>query len=505
MCCVGLNHRAVFGREELQRRRTADTAWAIGENMSSTKSVSLGNKIAYGFGSVAFGVKNNGFDYFFLIFYSQVMGVSAYLVSLALLIALVFDALSDPLIGYLSDNTRSRWGRRHPYMYAAAMPVALGYYFVWNPPASLSGDELFPYIVGIAIFVRTLITLYEIPSSALVAEITDDYDERTNMLSFRYFFGWSGGTLMATFATMFLLVPTAEISNGMFNVEGHGQVGFVAAWVIFLAIMASALGTHRLIPNLKSPPPKRNLSLKRIYQEIFETLATRSFLALFLAALFGAVGSGVAATLSYYIYTFLWEFSTQQIGFISISVVISAMLGFMLSPFISKRLGKKKGAILIGFLAFTVNPAPIVLRMMGFMPENGDPMLFPIVLAIIVVDVALIITYQTLSSSMIADLVEEAEVKTQRRSEGVFFASVTFVRKVTQGLGAAFAGVILTVSQFPVGATPGDIPDSVMTDFVWIYVPTVFTVWMLMIACISMYSVDRSKHEANLEALGRSK
>ena len=111
---------------------------AIGGNMSSTKSVSLGNKIAYGFGSVAFGVKNNGFDYFFLIFYSQVMGVSAYLVSLALLIALVFDALSDPLIGYLSDNTRSRWGRRHPYMYAAAMPVALGYYFVWNPPASLS-------------------------------------------------------------------------------------------------------------------------------------------------------------------------------------------------------------------------------------------------------------------------------------------------------------------------------------------------------------------------------
>jgi hypothetical protein len=61
------------------------------------------------------------------------------------------------------------------------------------------------------------------------------------------------------------------------------------------------------------------------------------------------------------------------------------------------------------------------------------------------------------------------------------------------------------VSQFPVGASPGDIPDSVMNDFVWIYVPTVFIVWMLMIACISMYSVDRTKHEANLAALGRSK
>ena len=95
--------------------------------MSSAKSVSLGNKIAYGFGSVAFGVKNNGFDYFFLIFYSQVMGVSAYLVSLALLIALVFDALSDPLDRLCCPTTHARaGGGRHPYMYAAAMPVASG-------------------------------------------------------------------------------------------------------------------------------------------------------------------------------------------------------------------------------------------------------------------------------------------------------------------------------------------------------------------------------------------
>ena len=77
--------------------------------MSDHRPVSIGRKVAYGFGSVAFGVKSNGFDYFFLIFYSQVMGVSAYLVSLALMIALIVDALSDPLIGYLSDNTRSRW------------------------------------------------------------------------------------------------------------------------------------------------------------------------------------------------------------------------------------------------------------------------------------------------------------------------------------------------------------------------------------------------------------
>ncbi len=471
--------------------------------MSDHRPVSIGRKVAYGFGSVAFGVKSNGFDYFFLIFYSQVMGVSAYLVSLALMIALIVDALSDPLIGYLSDNTRSRWGRRHPFMYGAAIPASVAYYFVWNPPAGLEGDALFPYIVTLAILVRTLITVYEIPSSSLVAEMSDDYDERTSMLSYRYFFGWTGGTLMGAYATIFILVPTATISNGMFNVEGHGQVGAIAATVIFLAIMISALGTHKMIPELKPPPPKRKMSVGLIYREVFETLASRSFLALFLAALFGAVASGVSTTLSFYFSTFFWGFTTEQIGLISLSVVISALMAFFISPAISKRLGKKRGAITIGLMAFTVAPAPIFLRLLELMPENGDPALFPLVLSIIVVDVALIIAYQTLSSSMIADLVEEAEIKTQRRNEGVFFASVTFVRKVTQGIGAAVAGVLLTLSQFPVGATPDQVPESVLTTFGWLYVPVIFGLWMIMIACLSLYSVDRKKHEANLETLAQ--
>jgi len=315
--------------------------------MSDHRPVSIGRKVAYGFGSVAFGVKSNGFDYFFLIFYSQVMGVSAYLVSLALMIALIVDALSDPLIGYLSDNTRSRWGRRHPFMYAAAIPASVAYYFVWNPPAGLEGDALFPYIVTLAILVRTLITVYEIPSSSLVAEMSDDYDERTSMLSYRYFFGWTGGTLMGAFATIFILVPTATISNGMFNVEGHGQVGAIAATVIFLAIMISALGTHKMIPDLKPPPPARQMSVGLIYREVFETLASRSFLALFLAALFGAVASGVSTTLSFYFSTFFWGFTTEQIGLISLSVVISALMAFFISPAISNGWGKNAARLLL--------------------------------------------------------------------------------------------------------------------------------------------------------------
>lgn len=465
--------------------------------------VGLGSKLAYGFGSIAFGVKNNGFDYFLLFFYSQVMGVSASLVSMALAIALAFDAISDPLIGFFSDNTRTRWGRRHPYMYGAAVPVTVCYFFLWNPPSQLSGDELFPFLVAISILVRTLITVYEIPSSALVAEMTDDYDERTSLLSYRYFFGWSGGTIMATVATLVLLVPTAQISDGMFNVAGYQQMGFVAAGFIFVAITVSALGTHGLIPHLKTPPPKRALSIRGIFREIFDTLATRSFAALFLSAMCGAVATGMVASLAYLLYTFMWGFTSQQIGIISASVVISAVLALLISPVISKKLGKKRGAIAVGVLAFTVNPAPIVLRLLDLMPENGDPILFPLYLGIIVVDVALIIVYQTLGSSMIADLVEDAEVRTNKRSEGVFFASVTFIRKTTQGIGVVAAGLLLSYSEFPEGATPDQVPVSVVHDLATIYVPLVILLWSLMILCISLYQVDRTTHEENLQSLGR--
>src|SRR5262245_12464077 len=95
----------------------------------------LWTKLAYGIGSVAFGVKDNGFTIFLLLFYNQVLGLPEAWVGFAIMTALMLDAVIDPFIGYVSDHLRSRWGRRHPFMYAAALPVAVAYYVLWSPPA----------------------------------------------------------------------------------------------------------------------------------------------------------------------------------------------------------------------------------------------------------------------------------------------------------------------------------------------------------------------------------
>ena len=147
----------------------------------SAPPVRLLTKLFYGFGSLAYGVKDNGFQIFVLIFYNQLVGLPAHWVGAAVFIALIIDAFLDPVVGQVSDHWRSRWGRRHPFMYAAALPAALAYFAVWTPPHA-SQPLVFAYLVVIAVVVRACITVYEIPSSALSAELSADYDQRTSIL-----------------------------------------------------------------------------------------------------------------------------------------------------------------------------------------------------------------------------------------------------------------------------------------------------------------------------------
>ena len=102
----------------------------MSEHAEFKKPGLLSTKLYYGIGSVAYGVKDNGFAYFLLLYYNQVLGLPAQWVGGAIMVALIFDAISDPIVGYASDNLHSRWGRRHPFMYAAAVPVAFSFYLL---------------------------------------------------------------------------------------------------------------------------------------------------------------------------------------------------------------------------------------------------------------------------------------------------------------------------------------------------------------------------------------
>ena len=462
-----------------------------------TRKVDLSTKLYYGFGAVANGAKSNGFNYLLLFYYSQVIGLRADLVSLGILIALVFDAISDPLVGYISDNTHSKLGRRHPYMYAAGVPVALAYYFLWSPPA---WDEtgLFLYFVCMAVLIRTLITFYEIPATALVAELTDDYDQRTEMMSFRYFFGWWGGLTMAV---MNYLVFLPEEKGGLEYVQGWSNYGLTASIVIFISIYVSAIGTHKHIPHLRKPPSSAPFSFTKTKKEIKETLSNRSFFALFVSALLQAVAAGVSTSLSIYFSRHFWELTTTQIGYMNLPYFFSAFIALMLAPRVSRWLGKKKGGMTVLGLAFAMAPMPYILRVLGLFPENGTDTLFWTLVVFNTVEVTLIIMSSSLIAAMIADVVEDSEVKTGRRSEGIFFAANSFAQKAVNGLGVVVAGQILAIIQFPTKAKPGQVPEETLFDLAYIYVPTLLFFYLFALAVLSFYKINREDHSENLRKL----
>lgn len=469
--------------------------------MAELRKPGLATRLAYGIGGAAGGIKNNGFDFVLLLFYSQVLGLSAVLVAAALWIALVIDAASDPMVGYWSDNLRTKWGRRHPLMYAAMIPVAFAYFLVWNPPETLTGAPLFGWLLTLTVCVRLMYTLFEVPSTALAAELSQDYDARTSLMSFRYFFGWVGGLSVQIVLFFFLLKPSEGDPSGFFHLEGWHTYGLIGGVCILASILITSTGTHRHIPHLKAPPAPRKLTPAKVISEIWETVSNPSFRALFLATLFGLLASGVSATLNQYINGFFWEFDNQQIGGLTVAVYISAILALVLAPITGRLLGKKKAAIIIGILAFTIAPAPVLARQFGLLPPNGTDALYTIVLSVTVLDLALIIAYQMLAASMVADIVEENELVTGRRSEGIYFAGISFMRKLAQGFGVLTASFILALASITPGMRASQASDEAVRTLGWGYALTLLGLWSVMIVCVSFYRISREDHENNLRAL----
>lgn len=473
----------------------SDTAAA-----AHARRLSLPTKLFYGFGSVAFGVKDNGFSYFLAFFYAQVVGLPAQTVGFAIMLALILDAFIDPIVGQLSDNTRSKWGRRHPWMYAAAIPVAVSYVLIWNPPTDWSQPMQVVYLVAVAVLIRSFISCYEIPSAALAAELTTEYDERTRLLSYRYLFGWIGGLAMYGLALFVFFKQTPQYAVGQLNPEGYANYGLFAGGLMLFAILLTSIGTHRQIPYLRDPPHER-VTMARLARELVGTLRNRNFAFILLSAFFLYAGIGLGFAINLYFSTYFWEFSAAEIGLFAFSSLTAAILAFLIAPRLAARFEKKSVALLLIPLALLVAVAPIALRLVGAFPSNESPVIFATIFVINIFAVGLGIIANILFSSMIADVVEDEELKSGRRQEGVFFAAIAFAAKSTTGLGIFASGLIIAAIGFPTGAAPGGVDLDVIRNLGQVYIPTQLVLYGTATALLTGYGISRSSHADTLRKL----
>lgn len=461
----------------------------------------LSTKLFYGVGSVADGTKNTAFNVFLLFYYNQVLGLPGTLCGAAIFLALCVDAVTDPLVGMLSDETRSRWGRRHPWMYAAALPMALSFYAVFNPPSGLNEQGLFLWLTATAIGVRVSMTLYAIPSGAMLPELTPDYDERTTLVSWRFLFGWMGGLGVSLLGYLVFFAPSETHADGRLDPAAYGQFGLAGGAVVMGAILLCTAGTHRLIGQLGRPPDSERVGWRRFRRDLRPLFANRSYAMMVGAAVLSSVAGGFGDVVGLYMNTYFWELSTEQIALILPGLVISVLVAFAATRPITERFEKKQAAMGMSAFAILFGPLPIFMRLLGVMPPNGHPGLLPLIIGHTLILVATVVGIGITVSSMLADVVDEHELATGRRQEGLISAAIAFAAKATSGLGGLTAGIALDLIAFPRGANAGGVPQGKLVALALVVGPGLMVLYLATLVFLARYEITRRGHEETLAAL----
>ena len=452
-------------------------------------------KVMHGLGSVAYGVKDNGFSVFLLIFYNQVLGIDAGVVGTVIMAALIFDAFADPIIGELSDRTQSKWGRRLPWLYTAAIPLGIIWLLLWHPP-EMGQTGTIIWLFCTAVLARSLVAMCEVPSIALVPELTADYDERTRLMRYRFLFGWAGGLLMLIFA--YGIFFTGE--KGVSDPVGYDAYSVWGALMMTGAVLISALGQHRHVAK-QSPPAPRGVGLGNAFAEAKVTLSNRAFLWLVSAAVFGLINQGLTFALTNYQLGFLWQLQQMEMLYYALILFTTVIVAFIIVPPLSARLGKKNAAILLAMISMTFTAGLYGSWLLDLVPgaPNNPSILF--MFALVAMTNSAAVGMMMLTSSMMADVVEASQQETGRRSEGLFFAGYFFMQKCAVGIGTFAAGMILTFADFPQNAVPGRVDVTVLDGLALYYMGTVLVLGIIGVLVLRHFPISRESHNERLRVL----
>jgi GPH family glycoside/pentoside/hexuronide:cation symporter len=456
---------------------------------------------SFGSGGIASGVILNA-NYFILIYYNQVLDLSGSLAGLALATGLAFDAVSDPLTGFLSDNWNSRWGRRHPFLYASVLPVSLFYFLLWHPPAAVQGDlALFFYLLVCNTGVKLGLTLFVIPAFAMVPELAPSYEDRTRLLTYMGSVASIVGNGMSVLMYALWLVETPDVADGVLNAAGYREAGLYGTLAIALSILIFAIGLHRFIPRMRRYTNTTALAPRDFLQQVRDVLRNPSLRTLIAAGLLYASASGTYAALWAYIYSFFWEFSSAEISLLVVPMVLGGAALIPVLPRLSKGREKRSLAIAVFLAAGLVSVLPIVLRLAGLFPANGTAILFWIMMVAGFFETILFLMLDTTWSSMVADVVEHTALATGRRNEGIILSTLSFTAKCATALGTTIAGVVLDLISFPKDAAVGDVDPQTIFELGLAYGPLILSMYLLGTFFISRYRITRADQEAAIERL----
>mgnify|MGYP001026036819 FL=1 len=467
------------------------------------RTIKLGfrTKLSQGVGAIPDTVKNWVFNTFALLYYSQILGMDAFLVSTALAVAIVFDAVTDPLVASLSDNLRTRWGRRHPLMLIASVPLGLSIFLLFSPPAGLQEITLFAWLLGFTLATRGFMTLYFVPWAAIAAELTDDYEDRTSVMAYRYALGWLIAVCFPLFIFTFVMPGTEAFPVGQLNPEGYPVLAIWAGLLLTGGALATTLLTKREIPYLRQHTgPRTRFSFSTTATELWRALKNQQFALLFIIVLVSSAISGTTTNLGIYMTTFFWGFETEDLRWFAFSA-IGAILAFPMVAYLQRNWDKRDILIIAAIASVLDGVFLVSLRFLDVLPDNGDPRLLIILVSTGVLSAGIAVVQGIISASLIADTLDDHELRTGYRQEAMFNAALSFSGKAISGVGIMMGGLVLTLIQFPTNVLPSEIPSQTITHLgitVGIALPLLH---FIPIYLITRYKITRSAYAEIREKL----
>jgi len=396
--------------------------------MKTSEKLPLWQKIVYGSGDLGFSMNNSLISAFFSVFMVTVVGMPPGLVAIIFIIGRSWDFINDPIIGHLSDRTRSRWGRRRPFLLFGAIPYGLSFTLLWLSP-NLSQTGLVIYYSLAYIIYEALATTVYMPYFALTPELTDDYDERTKLTSFRMMFNIIGSL------TAYIL-PLLFVGNDWTRATKQDvlAMAFASAAIVAIPFIAVFFGTKEKKEYQKETLPKFIPSLKMAFRNRPFVFGALMYLFTWMTIVI------VESNLQFFIIHIIRRQSQSM--YIMISIFVVAIFALPIWNWVSKHWNKR-----YAYIAGVAFWAVVMMVLIFMSPETPLWLIFTLcVLAGIGVSAA-----QVLPWAIIPDAIEWEEWQTGERNEGMFYSLITLMGKVGMAIIQPVGLFVLQLSGFKEG------------------------------------------------------
>lgn len=416
----------------------------------AVEPLNFSTKLAYGAGDLGPAMTTNLLSFFLLYFFTNVAGLNAGLAGGILLIGKIWDAVNDPIVGVLSDRTRSaRWGRRYPWILYGAIPFGFTFFLQWIVPrfsSDLATNQwlLFGYYVLVGILFNTFYTMVNLPYTALTPELTQDYNERTSLTSFRFGFSIGGSILSLILAQIiFALVQPETAAAGSCNSSTLQYVvlGGVTALLSVLPLYWCVFGTcNRVLGRnrgaaVEPADPSESLPFR---EQLRVALSNRPFQ--YVIGIYFCSWLAVQVTASIIPYFIVSRMQLQESDFIQVTLAVqgTALLMLYVWSALSRRFGKK-AVYFMGMILWIIAQAGLFF----LQPGQIGLMYALAIMAGFGVSTAYLIPW-----SMVPDVIEVDELETGQRREGVFYAFMVLLQKMGLAVALFVLGIGLEASGF---------------------------------------------------------